>query len=105
MPQPRLVRWIRERVSGLGILAARGVSMPFYPTGTRDQVSYFQDVLDERDVSLCMLPLSHVFERIRADYVLCPGAENACIRDPPRSPWLRSRRLSRPGCVRPEQRR
>jgi len=38
--------------------------------------------LDERDVSLCMLPLSHVFERIWTYYVLCRGAENVYIRDP-----------------------
>ena len=36
----------------------------------------------ERDVSLCMLPLSHVFERIWTFYVLCHGAENVYIRDP-----------------------
>ena len=36
----------------------------------------------ERDVSLCMLPLSHVFERIWTYYVLCRGAENVYIRDP-----------------------
>jgi long-chain acyl-CoA synthetase len=34
------------------------------------------------DVSLCMLPLSHVFERIWTYYVLCRGAENVYIRDP-----------------------
>jgi long-chain acyl-CoA synthetase len=38
--------------------------------------------LDERDVSLCMLPLSHVFERMWTYYVLCRGAENVYIRDP-----------------------
>ncbi|MCX6550096.1 MAG: long-chain fatty acid--CoA ligase [Acidobacteria bacterium] len=38
--------------------------------------------LDERDVSLCMLPLSHVFERIWTFYVLARGAENFYIRDP-----------------------
>ena len=38
--------------------------------------------LDEHDVSLCMLPLSHVFERVWTYYVLCRGAENAYIRDP-----------------------
>ena len=36
----------------------------------------------EGDVSLCMLPLSHVFERIWTYYVLCRGAENVYIRDP-----------------------
>jgi long-chain acyl-CoA synthetase len=38
--------------------------------------------LDERDVSLCMLPLSHVFERAWTYYVLYRGAENVYIRDP-----------------------
>jgi long-chain acyl-CoA synthetase len=38
--------------------------------------------LGERDVSLCMLPLSHVFERIWTYYVLDRGAENVYIRDP-----------------------
>ena len=38
--------------------------------------------LDERDLSLCMLPLSHVFERIWTYYVLCRGAGNVYIRDP-----------------------
>ena len=38
--------------------------------------------LDERDVSLCMLPLSHVFERVWTYYVLYHGAENVYIRDP-----------------------
>jgi long-chain acyl-CoA synthetase len=38
--------------------------------------------LGDRDVSLCMLPLSHVFERIWTFYVLTRGAENAHIRDP-----------------------
>jgi long-chain acyl-CoA synthetase len=38
--------------------------------------------LGERDVSLCMLPLSHVFERVWTYYVLCRGAENVYIRDP-----------------------
>ena len=38
--------------------------------------------LDERDVSLCMLPLSHVFERVWTFYVLYRGAENVYIRDP-----------------------
>ena len=36
----------------------------------------------ERDVSLCMLPLSHVFERVWTYYVLYRGAENVYIRDP-----------------------
>jgi len=39
--------------------------------------------LGERDVSLCMLPLSHVFERAWTFYVLSRGAENVYIRDPP----------------------
>lgn len=34
------------------------------------------------DVSMCMLPLSHVFERIWTYYVLYRGGENAYIRDP-----------------------
>lgn len=38
--------------------------------------------LGEQDVSLCMLPLSHVFERARSYYVLYCGAENVYIRDP-----------------------
>ena len=38
--------------------------------------------LDEQDVSLCMLPLSHVFERAWSYYVLYCGAENVYIRDP-----------------------
>lgn len=38
--------------------------------------------LNERDVSLCMLPLSHVFERVWSYYVLYCGAENVYIRDP-----------------------
>jgi long-chain acyl-CoA synthetase len=38
--------------------------------------------LGERDVSLCMLPLSHVFERAWTYYVLYRGAENVYIRDP-----------------------
>jgi long-chain acyl-CoA synthetase len=38
--------------------------------------------LTERDVSLCMLPLSHVFERAWTYYVLACGAENVYIRDP-----------------------
>jgi long-chain acyl-CoA synthetase len=38
--------------------------------------------LGERDVSLCMLPLSHVFERVWTFYVLYRGAENVYIRDP-----------------------
>jgi long-chain acyl-CoA synthetase len=38
--------------------------------------------LGERDVSLCMLPLSHVFERAWTFYVLYRGAENVYIRDP-----------------------
>jgi long-chain acyl-CoA synthetase len=38
--------------------------------------------VDTRDVSLCMLPLSHVFERAWTFYVLCRGAENVYIRDP-----------------------
>jgi long-chain acyl-CoA synthetase len=38
--------------------------------------------LGERDVSLCMLPLSHVFERVWTCYVLYRGAENVYIRDP-----------------------
>ena len=36
----------------------------------------------ERDVSLCMLPLSHVYERAWTFYVLGCGAENVYIRDP-----------------------
>ncbi|WP_042011803.1 AMP-dependent synthetase/ligase [Aeromonas fluvialis] len=38
--------------------------------------------LHEQDVSLCMLPLSHVFERVWSFYVLYCGAENVYIRDP-----------------------
>ena len=38
--------------------------------------------LGEEDVSLCMLPLSHVFERVWTYYVLYRGAENVYIRDP-----------------------
>ena len=38
--------------------------------------------LGEDDVSLCMLPLSHVFERVWTYYVLYRGAENVYIRDP-----------------------
>ncbi|MGY6040620.1 AMP-dependent synthetase/ligase [Aeromonas sp. AE23HZ002T15] len=38
--------------------------------------------LGEQDVSLCMLPLSHVFERAWTYYVLYCGAENVYIRDP-----------------------
>ncbi|MCP1599371.1 long-chain acyl-CoA synthetase [Aeromonas caviae] len=38
--------------------------------------------LSEQDVSLCMLPLSHVFERAWSYYVLYCGAENVYIRDP-----------------------
>ncbi|MGN4967216.1 AMP-dependent synthetase/ligase [Aeromonas dhakensis] len=38
--------------------------------------------LNEQDVSLCMLPLSHVFERAWTYYVLYCGAENVYIRDP-----------------------
>ncbi len=38
--------------------------------------------LGEGDVSLCMLPLSHVFERVWTYYVLYRGAENVYIRDP-----------------------
>ncbi|HDZ8911902.1 TPA: long-chain fatty acid--CoA ligase [Aeromonas hydrophila] len=38
--------------------------------------------LNEQDVSLCMLPLSHVFERAWSYYVLYCGAENVYIRDP-----------------------
>lgn len=38
--------------------------------------------LNEQDVSLCMLPLSHVFERVWSFYVLYCGAENVYIRDP-----------------------
>ncbi|MGL4249988.1 MAG: AMP-dependent synthetase/ligase [Aeromonas sp.] len=38
--------------------------------------------LNERDVSLCMLPLNHVFERVWSYYVLYCGAENVYIRDP-----------------------
>ncbi|MGY3978764.1 AMP-dependent synthetase/ligase [Aeromonas mytilicola] len=38
--------------------------------------------LGEHDVSLCMLPLSHVFERAWSYYVLYCGAENVYIRDP-----------------------
>ncbi|MGY3886591.1 AMP-dependent synthetase/ligase [Aeromonas aquatica] len=38
--------------------------------------------LNQQDVSLCMLPLSHVFERVWTYYVLYCGAENVYIRDP-----------------------
>ncbi|MGL5598481.1 MAG: AMP-dependent synthetase/ligase [Aeromonas sp.] len=38
--------------------------------------------LNQQDVSLCMLPLSHVFERVWSFYVLYCGAENVYIRDP-----------------------
>ena len=38
--------------------------------------------LGEDDVSMCMLPLSHVFERVWTYYVLYRGAENVYIRDP-----------------------
>ncbi|PJG58134.1 AMP-dependent synthetase/ligase [Aeromonas cavernicola] len=38
--------------------------------------------LNEQDRSLCMLPLSHVFERVWTYYVLYCGAENVYIRDP-----------------------
>ncbi|MGH1410647.1 MAG: AMP-dependent synthetase/ligase [Aeromonas sp.] len=38
--------------------------------------------LNEQDVSLCMLPLSHVFERAWSYYVLYCGGENVYIRDP-----------------------
>ncbi|WP_421234805.1 AMP-dependent synthetase/ligase [Aeromonas enteropelogenes] len=38
--------------------------------------------LNQQDVSLCMLPLSHVFERAWTYYVLYCGAENVYIRDP-----------------------
>ncbi|TNH85396.1 MULTISPECIES: AMP-dependent synthetase/ligase [Aeromonas] len=38
--------------------------------------------LNEQDVSLCMLPLSHVFERVWSFYVLYCGGENVYIRDP-----------------------
>lgn len=38
--------------------------------------------LDDQDISLCMLPLSHVFERAWSYYVLYCGAENVYIRDP-----------------------
>jgi long-chain acyl-CoA synthetase len=40
--------------------------------------------LGESDVSLAMLPLSHVFERAWTYYVLYRGAENVYIRDPQR---------------------
>jgi len=36
----------------------------------------------DQDVSLCMLPLSHVFERTWTYYVLYRGGENVYIRDP-----------------------
>ena len=38
--------------------------------------------LSDQDVSLCMLPLSHVFERVWTYYVIYRGAENVYIRDP-----------------------
>ncbi|BBU03310.1 MULTISPECIES: AMP-dependent synthetase/ligase [Aeromonas] len=38
--------------------------------------------LNPQDVSLCMLPLSHVFERVWSFYVLYCGGENVYIRDP-----------------------
>ena len=38
--------------------------------------------LNQQDVSLCMLPLSHVFERVWSFYVLYCGGENVYIRDP-----------------------
>jgi len=38
--------------------------------------------LGNEDVSLCMLPLCHVFERVWTYYVLYRGAENVYIRDP-----------------------
>ncbi|MBQ1783854.1 MAG: long-chain fatty acid--CoA ligase [Gammaproteobacteria bacterium] len=39
-------------------------------------------MVDERDRSLCMLPLSHILERCWSYYVLYRGATNLYIRDP-----------------------
>ena len=38
--------------------------------------------IDHSDVSLCFLPLSHIFERAWSFYVLTRGAVNAYLRDP-----------------------
>ena len=38
--------------------------------------------LDSMDVSICFLPLSHIFERAWSFYVLARGAENIYLRDP-----------------------
>ena len=38
--------------------------------------------IDNMDVSMAFLPLSHIFERAWSYYVLCRGAENAYLLDP-----------------------
>ncbi len=60
----------------------KGVMLDFANIATCFEMHNSRLDLNEQDVSLCMLPLSHVFERVWSFYVLYCGGENVYIRDP-----------------------
>jgi len=59
-----------------GVMLSHGNLLHQYETVNR----FF--TIDERDISLCFLPLSHVFERAWSTYVLSRGAEVVYLEDP-----------------------
>ena len=60
----------------------KGVMLDYRNFGTALRLHDKRLLLTEADVSLCFLPLSHVFERAWTFYVMYRGATNAYIRDP-----------------------
>jgi long-chain acyl-CoA synthetase len=59
-----------------GVMLSHGNLLHQYETVNR----FF--TIDESDISLCFLPLSHVFERAWSTYVLSRGAEVVYLEDP-----------------------
>jgi long-chain acyl-CoA synthetase len=59
-----------------GVMLSHGNLLHQYETVNR----FFS--IDETDISLCFLPLSHVFERAWSTYVLSRGAEVVYLEDP-----------------------
>ncbi|WP_459176419.1 AMP-dependent synthetase/ligase [Ewingella americana] len=59
----------------------KGVMLDYRSIGTQLQQHEQRLALSERDVSLCFLPLAHVFERAWSFFVMHCGAQNVYLRD------------------------
>jgi len=60
----------------------KGVMLDFANLGAAMRLHDLRLVVGPADVSLCMLPLCHIFERAWTFYVLYRGAVNVYLRDP-----------------------